>query len=141
MQLLAQQNLLLEVMLRNAPSTTAEDATRFFATLCTTAVPAAGNLLTVGSGDMTFLLHSPSCQLYVRKCYPDLFKAIFESTKTRFVVTGTPRIGKSYFFYYMLLRLLHSPSPPPFILWEHFGKPGVVVGYTLVLCCIVCWCV
>ncbi|EFJ48629.1 hypothetical protein VOLCADRAFT_90795 [Volvox carteri f. nagariensis] len=127
MQLLAQQNLLLEVVLRNGPSTTSEDATRFVATLRTMAVPAAGDLLTVGSGDMTFLLHSPSCQLYVRKCYPDLVKAIFESTETRFVVTGTPGIGKSYFFYYMLLQLLHSPSPPPFILWEHFGKPDVVI--------------
>ncbi|EFJ39146.1 hypothetical protein VOLCADRAFT_101311, partial [Volvox carteri f. nagariensis] len=91
--------------------------------------PDAGNLLTVGSGDVSFLLHNPNYQLYVRKCYPDLFYALYESTSKKHVVTGTPGIGKSYFFYYMLLRLLHSPSPPPFILWEHYGFPGVMWCY------------
>ncbi|EFJ39497.1 hypothetical protein VOLCADRAFT_108619 [Volvox carteri f. nagariensis] len=112
----------------SAPSTVSLDqgATRFFAALRTVAVPDAGNLLTVGSGDVSFLLHNPNYQLYVRKCYPDLFYALYESTSKKHVVTGTPGIGKSYFFYYMLLRLLHSPSPPPFILWEHYGFPGVM---------------
>ncbi|EFJ42709.1 hypothetical protein VOLCADRAFT_107109 [Volvox carteri f. nagariensis] len=107
-----------------------EKATRFIATLCTLAVPGAGDLLTVGSGDVSFPLHGGSRQLYVRKCYPNLFTVIYASENRKHVVTGTPGIGKSYFFYYMLMRLLESPSPPPFILWQHHSNPGKLWCYT-----------
>ncbi|EFJ39626.1 hypothetical protein VOLCADRAFT_108555 [Volvox carteri f. nagariensis] len=69
-------------------------------------------------------------QLYVRKCYPNLFTVIYGSVKRKHVVTGTPGIGKSFSFYYLLMRLLHSPSPPPYILWEHHTRPDIVWCYT-----------
>ncbi|EFJ47477.1 hypothetical protein VOLCADRAFT_105054 [Volvox carteri f. nagariensis] len=105
-----------------------KNVTCFFAALLNMAVPDAGNLLTLGSD--VFPLHKESRQLYVRECYPELFKAIYEYKNKKHVVTGTPGIGKSFFFYYMVLQLLHSPSPPPFILWEHLGNPGQMWCYT-----------
>ncbi|KAG2423953.1 hypothetical protein HXX76_014894 [Chlamydomonas incerta] len=39
-------------------------------------------------------------------------------------VTGTPGVGKSWFLYYLLARLLKNSAPPPFIVWEHMTKPG-----------------
>ncbi|EFJ40381.1 hypothetical protein VOLCADRAFT_99817 [Volvox carteri f. nagariensis] len=78
-----------------APSTVSLDqgATRFFAALRTVAVPDAGNLLTVGSGDVSFLLHNPNYQLYVRKCYPDLFYALYESTSKKHVGYQCVQLG------------------------------------------------
>ncbi|KXZ41316.1 hypothetical protein GPECTOR_559g579 [Gonium pectorale] len=45
-------------------------------------------------------------------------------------VTGTPGIGKSWFFYYLLARLLKSTRPPPFIVWEHMTMPNMKWCYT-----------
>eukprot|EP00198_Chlamydomonas_reinhardtii_P009383 XP_001698720.1 predicted protein [Chlamydomonas reinhardtii] len=47
-----------------------------------------------------------------------------------FRVTGTPGIGKTYFFYYILARLLKSARPPPFIVWEHMMEPNMAWCYT-----------
>ena len=43
--------------------------------------------------------------LVVRQCYKDLFRIITSSRRKRFVVTGTPGIGKSFFALYWLWRV------------------------------------
>ena len=55
---------------------------------------------------------------------------------TTLAVTGTPGIGKSWFFYYILARLLKSTQPPPFIVWEHMTVPNMAVRPMLV--CVFC---
>lgn len=57
---------------------------------------------------------------------------------TPLAVTGTPGIGKSWFLYYLLLRLLKLTKPPPFIVLEHLIQPGkavrLVLGVVRILC-------
>lgn len=50
-------------------------------------------------------------------------------------VTGTPGIGISWFFYYLLARLLKSTEPPPYIVWEHMTQPGMAVRFTVLVLC------
>lgn len=50
---------------------------------------------------------------------------------TPLAVTGTPGVGKSWFFYYMLARLVKLRDPPPHIVWEHLTEPGMAVSFVL----------
>ena len=47
--------------------------------------------------------------LYIRDCYTKIFglimKTISEGSRESFCLSGTPGIGKSYFFFYLLHRL------------------------------------
>ena len=46
-------------------------------------------------------------KLYVRKCYEDVFELLLKHIKMEsFAVSGTPGIGKSLFFVYILYRLM-----------------------------------
>ena len=48
-------------------------------------------------------------KLYVRKCYQDVFDLLLEQIKLKqksFAISGTPGIGKSLFFVYILHRLM-----------------------------------
>ncbi|ORY29090.1 hypothetical protein BCR33DRAFT_857848 [Rhizoclosmatium globosum] len=48
-------------------------------------------------------------KVYVRKCYEDVFTLLMteiESGLTWFAISGTPGIGKSFFFVYILYRLM-----------------------------------
>ncbi|KAG2451432.1 hypothetical protein HYH02_004031 [Chlamydomonas schloesseri] len=60
-------------------------------------------------------------RIYIRKCYPDLFKLLENPNRKSFIITGTPGVGKSCFFYYLLTRLLALEEPPPYIVWEHWS--------------------
>ncbi|PNH12505.1 hypothetical protein TSOC_000560, partial [Tetrabaena socialis] len=92
------------------------------------ALPGPGEVLQLGA---FFLFHPDYSSLFVRECYPRLFDALTRHPKPkRFIVTGTPGIGKSWFFYYLLARLLKSTTPPSFIVWEHNTKPGKAWCYT-----------
>ncbi|KXZ52705.1 hypothetical protein GPECTOR_8g100 [Gonium pectorale] len=95
-------------------------------------VPESGKVLSLGQGAK----HG----LYVRKCYPRLFDAVASPIPAstprgravcapNFVIMGTPGIGKSLLLYYVLLRLLHLPSPPPYVIWEHAMEPGRMYCY------------
>ncbi|KAF0399039.1 putative crinkler family protein [Gigaspora margarita] len=45
--------------------------------------------------------------IFVRQCYSDLSKIIFDSDKSdNFYITGTPGIGKSFFIYNLLIQLI-----------------------------------
>ncbi|EFJ45432.1 hypothetical protein VOLCADRAFT_94291 [Volvox carteri f. nagariensis] len=88
------------------------------------ALPGPGELLSLGP-NVVFQFQPDFSALYVRECYPRLFDALVCDEKpTKYIVTGTPGIGKSWFATYLILRLLKRSSPPPFILWEHFMYPG-----------------
>ena len=46
-------------------------------------------------------------KIYVRKCYRDVFDLLLKSIKMKsFAISGTPGIGKSVFFVYILYRLM-----------------------------------
>ncbi|KAG2445410.1 hypothetical protein HXX76_000032 [Chlamydomonas incerta] len=93
-------------------------------------VPGPGELLSL-EGDAVFHLHPSYSALYVRTCYPLIFEVLVRNAKpTRYIVTGTPGIGISWFFYYLVARLLKSHVPPPFIVWEHSMLPGKAWCYT-----------
>ena len=52
-------------------------------------------------------------KLYVRQCYQDVFKLLLEFIdigRKKFAISGTPGIGKSLFFVYILYRLLEDRS-------------------------------
>ncbi|KAG2424297.1 hypothetical protein HXX76_014675 [Chlamydomonas incerta] len=92
------------------------------------ALPGPGEVLKL---DVSFLFHPMYDSLFVREWYPQLFDALVCYPKpSKYIVTGTPGIGKSWFFYYLLARLLKSAAPPPFIVWEHMTKPGKAWCYT-----------
>ena len=53
--------------------------------------------------------------LFVRKCYVDVFKLLMDdmrnvNTKKTYAISGTPGIGKSFFFVYLLFRLVKDLS-------------------------------
>ncbi|KAG2424451.1 hypothetical protein HXX76_014504 [Chlamydomonas incerta] len=88
------------------------------------AVPGPGELLSLGP-NVVFQFQPDFSALYVRECYPRLFDALVCDEKpTKYIVTGTPGVGKSWFVTYLILRLLKRSSPPPFIVWEHFMHRG-----------------
>jgi DNA replication protein DnaC len=46
-------------------------------------------------------------KIYVRKCYEDVFDLLLKNIKMKsFAISGTPGIGKSLFFVYILYRLM-----------------------------------
>ena len=50
-------------------------------------------------------------KLFVRKCYEDVFKLLLKNIKMKsFAISGTPGIGKSLFFVYILYRLMKDCS-------------------------------
>ncbi|KAG2435155.1 hypothetical protein HXX76_007239 [Chlamydomonas incerta] len=88
------------------------------------AVPGPGELLSLGP-NVVFQFQPDFSTLYVRECYPRIFDALVCDEKpTKYIVTGTPGVGKSWFATYLILRLLKRSSPPPFIVWEHFMHRG-----------------
>ncbi|PNW84002.1 hypothetical protein CHLRE_04g212200v5 [Chlamydomonas reinhardtii] len=92
-------------------------------------LPGPGEVLKLGA--ISFVLHPEYDALFVRECYPHLFEALVcKPEPTLYIVTGTPGIGKSWFFYYILARLLKSTQPPPFIVWEHMTVPNMAWCYT-----------
>jgi uncharacterized protein with ACT and thioredoxin-like domain len=69
----------------------------------------------IQSKDQSFLPypHVDLKILYVRQCYRDVYNLILEDIKEGrklFAISGTPGIGKSLFFVYMLYRLLNDTS-------------------------------
>jgi hypothetical protein len=69
-------------------------------------------------------------KLYVRKCYQDVFDLLMEQIKIgneSFAISGTPGIGKSLFFMYILYRLVKDfsmktlPLKPNRILYHSGG--------------------
>ncbi|KAI3631272.1 hypothetical protein MIR68_010762 [Amoeboaphelidium protococcarum] len=53
-------------------------------------------------------------RLFVRKCYEDVFGLLLEGIVagvTWFGISGTPGIGKSLFFIYILFRIMNDDSP------------------------------
>ncbi|KAG2428108.1 hypothetical protein HYH02_014455 [Chlamydomonas schloesseri] len=89
-------------------------------------LPGPGEVLKATS----FHLHPDNDALFVRECYPRLFEALVCKPLPRlYIVTGTPGVGKSWFFYYMVARLLKSTRPPPFIVWEHLTVPNMAWCY------------
>eukprot|EP00198_Chlamydomonas_reinhardtii_P003461 XP_001692797.1 splicing factor [Chlamydomonas reinhardtii] len=91
-------------------------------------LPGPGEVLKL---DVSFLLHPEYDSVFVRECYPRLFDALVRHPKPRkYIVTGTPGIGVTWFSYYLLARLVNSTAPPPFIVWEHMTKPGMAWCYT-----------
>ncbi|KXZ49595.1 hypothetical protein GPECTOR_20g451 [Gonium pectorale] len=105
------------------------DSTRMMEALRSIRVlPGPGEVLNLGA---KFSLHPDDDALFVRECYPRLFDALVSKPLPRlYIVTGTPGIGKSWFFYYLLARLLKSTQPPPFIVWEHMTMPNKKWCYT-----------
>ena len=50
-------------------------------------------------------------KLFVRKCYEDVFELLLKNIKMKsFAISGTPGIGKSLFFVYILYRLMKDHS-------------------------------
>ena len=50
-------------------------------------------------------------ETYVRKCYRDVFELLLKNIKMKsFAISGTPGIGKSVFFVYILFRLMKDFS-------------------------------
>ncbi|KAJ3316509.1 hypothetical protein HDV06_003316, partial [Boothiomyces sp. JEL0866] len=48
-------------------------------------------------------------KIYVRKCYEDVFELLIKNIKMKsFAISGTPGIGKSVFFVYILNRLMRD---------------------------------
>ncbi|CAB4478973.1 unnamed protein product [Rhizophagus irregularis] len=45
---------------------------------------------------------NPISTIFIRDCYLDLSKIIFESNRSRWRITGNPGIGKTFFGYYLL---------------------------------------
>ncbi|KAG2446948.1 hypothetical protein HYH02_008102 [Chlamydomonas schloesseri] len=89
-------------------------------------LPGPGEVLKATS----FHLHPDFDALFVRECYPRLFEALVCKPVPRlYIVTGTPGTGVSWFFYYMVARLLKSTRPPPFIVWEHLTVPNMAWCY------------
>ncbi|KAJ3249716.1 hypothetical protein HDU77_007528, partial [Chytriomyces hyalinus] len=67
------------------------------------------------SPSQAFLPYSPEKlkKLYVRLCYEDVFDLLVEGVEDGlkfFAITGTPGIGKTPFFIYLLYRLMKSRS-------------------------------
>ncbi|CAB4424168.1 unnamed protein product [Rhizophagus irregularis] len=59
------------------------------------------------SNDASYLLGvddygNPISTIFIRDCYLDLSKIIFESNRSRWRITGNPGIGKTFFGYYLL---------------------------------------
>ncbi|GBC11303.2 hypothetical protein GLOIN_2v1469707 [Rhizophagus irregularis DAOM 181602=DAOM 197198] len=59
------------------------------------------------SNDASYLLgvddyENPITTIFIRDCYLDLSKIIFESNRSRWRITGNPGIGKTFFGYYLL---------------------------------------
>ena len=46
--------------------------------------------------------------LFIRKCYRDLFEVAFSNNTRRLIITGNPGIGKTFFSYYMLYKLMRK---------------------------------
>ncbi|CAI2177193.1 17279_t:CDS:2, partial [Funneliformis geosporum] len=69
------------------------------------------DILSLESGVFPNIRDNPS-KIFIRKAYTDIFKeikALIESHKYyRFVITGNPGIGKSYFLFYLLYELAKS---------------------------------
>ncbi|PKY41943.1 hypothetical protein RhiirA4_540004 [Rhizophagus irregularis] len=59
------------------------------------------------SGDINFLgmLHKPS-ELFVRKCYDDLYKIVIDDKTRDLRLSGNPGIGKTFFGYYLIYYLV-----------------------------------
>jgi hypothetical protein len=65
-------------------------------------------------------------KMYVRKCYQDVFNLLLENIgKESFAISGTPGIGKSLFFVYILHRLIKDCKEktlalrPNLIVYQH----------------------
>jgi hypothetical protein len=62
-------------------------------------------------------------KIYVRKCYEDVFDLLLKNIKMKsFAISGTPGIGKSIFFVYILYRLMKDFSEKTLSL-----KPNQIV--------------
>jgi hypothetical protein len=48
----------------------------------------------------------PSFEFFVRKSYVELFKMIMEEDQDCYLITGSPGIGKSLFFFYFVIRTI-----------------------------------
>jgi hypothetical protein len=61
--------------------------------------------------------------LFLRPCYPDVFDQLVKhvSQKEKLAISGTPGIGKSLFFIYVLWRFLREDSSwrPKVIVYQH----------------------
>ncbi|KAG2431995.1 hypothetical protein HYH02_013067 [Chlamydomonas schloesseri] len=91
--------------------------------LCSQAVPAPGEVLRLeGAG---FVPDVDLRGVYIRECYKGLADVMLTSPLKKFILTGTPGVGKSTIFYYFVGRLLQQRStPPPFIIWQHAFYSG-----------------
>ncbi|KXZ47445.1 hypothetical protein GPECTOR_35g883 [Gonium pectorale] len=89
-------------------------------------LPAPGEVL---SFEPCLFMDTKYRSVYIRPCYKPLFEELTTSSAKDTIITGTPGIGKSYFFYYLLAELVALPEPPPYILWEHSTAPGEMRCY------------
>ncbi|PNH04110.1 hypothetical protein TSOC_009761 [Tetrabaena socialis] len=121
-----------------------EEATKMMRELSSRPVPVPGEVLSLG---MPFLLNPTYSSLFVRPCYPLIYEALTGPGKPRkHILTGKGwhltrdelhpyssrplplPVSQSFFFYYLQARLVNSPNPPPYIVFQHMVKPDLVVG-------------
>ncbi|RHZ55278.1 hypothetical protein Glove_417g36 [Diversispora epigaea] len=61
--------------------------------------------------------------IYIRKCYRDLLKIVFDENIRRIRISGNPGIGKSVFTYYILYKLAQLNKT---IVYNHLGSTFII---------------
>lgn len=88
------------------------------------------------SKDASFLLgkdnyNKPMSTLFIRNCYLDLSKIIFNVDKSRWFITGNPGIGKTFFGYYLLYLIAQEDG---MVIYHQHHRPPILFSKDTVYC-------